>query len=265
MFILCDVNEQATNPKVVSRLREVFPNLDSTQTLAFGDVNIILDDGSILAIERKRASDFLGSIADGRVFRQVERMANGAKWSCIILEGTIEFDKDDMTICDGEKTQWRGSSVRGAMLSIMWSGCPIIFSSQSYYPNMVADIYQFCCKPEIHHQSLGRKRIVTFPPIELKEEIVAAFPGIGLKRARSLFEFTESKNNGASTLAEAFAWISAFPLIQSKSRPEGWGDKTVENFRVAMGLKANEFLDIKEDKNLEIVPNKSKEKKGKKK
>jgi len=261
MFIMVDTNEQATNPKVVDRLLKVFPNLQLTN-LAFGDVNAILDDGNILAIERKRAEDFLGSIADGRVFRQVEQMSNGAKWCCIIIEGQFEFDDEDMAVVNGNETKWRGASVRGAMMAIQWAGCPIIFTSQSGFPYTVLDIIQFCSKPDIHRQSLGRKRIVTFPPIELKEEIIAAFPGIGLKRAKDLFEFVEGQSDtGTGTLAEAFAWITAFPLIASKSRPAGWGDKTVENFRTAMGLKSQEFLDLKEDKNLEVEKPKQKEKK----
>lgn len=247
MFVLCDTNEQTTNPKVVERLQKVFPNLQVTN-LVFGDVNIILDDGNILAIERKRADDFLGSIADGRVFRQVEQMAHGSKWSCIIIEGSFSFNKDDMTVIEGRETNWRGASVRGAMMAIQWSGCPIIQSTQETYPYVIADIISFCSKPDIHQQSLGRHRIVTFPPIDLREEIIAAFPGIGVKRARALFEFAGSQHNGISTLAEALCWVTSFPLINDKSRPDGWGNIIVKNFRIALGLKDNEFLDIKEQK-----------------
>jgi ERCC4-type nuclease len=251
MFVMVDTNEQSTNPVVVARLQQVFPNLQIT-TLLCGDVNIILDDGAILAVERKQAGDFLGSIADGRVFRQVERMAAGAKWSCIILTGALSFDKDDMAVIDGRATNWKGASVRGAMMAIQWAGCPIIGSTEEMYPYVLNDIIQFCSKPSEHQQTLGRKRVVTFPPVELKEEIIAAFPGVGLKRAQALFEFVEGKNNpeeGAS-LSEALSWISAFHLIAEKSRPEGWGNKTVLNVRTALGLQPNQILDIKEQKDV---------------
>jgi len=247
MFILVDSNEQATNPKVLSRMQRVFPNLQITQ-LPFGDVNIVLDDGNILAVERKMPGDFLGSIGDGRVFRQVEAMSNGAKWCVIIIEGTFEFTQNDMVRIGLETTNWKGSSVRGAMMAIQWSGCPIVFTYPDNYPYVIADMIEFCNKPDIHRQSLGRKRIVTFPPIELKEEIVSAFPGIGLKRAKALFEFAGSQHDGISTLAEALCWVSSFPKIASKSRPEGWGDKTVTNFRGALGLRDDEYIDIKEEK-----------------
>lgn len=248
MFILVDQNEQATNAPVVQRLKRTFPNL-SVENLAFGDVNIILDDGTILAIERKRARDFLGSIGDGRLFRQVEQMSNGAKWCCVIVEGSFEFSENDMCIVDGEETNWRGASVRGAMMAIQWAGCPILFTEN--FPSAVVDVIQFCSKPDVHYQALGRKRIVSFPPVELKEEIIAAFPGIGLKKARSLFEFAGAKNDGVSTLAEALCWATVLPMINPKGRPEGWGDKILLNFRAALGLKENEYLDIKEEKKKE--------------
>lgn len=279
MFIMVDTNEQAhrnvNNPKrpvdeyskSVARLLKVFPNLQITP-LDFGDINIILDDASILAIERKTADDFVGSIGGGHIFRQVEDMSNGSKWCCIIVEGTIEFNKDDMTVINGEVSNWTGSSVRGAMMAIQWAGCPILFTRTQDFPYTVADVISFCSKPDVHRQSLGRKRIVTFPPIMLKEEIMSAFPGVGLKRTKALFEFANDKNKNddhEATLSEALCWASSLHLIDKRHRPEGWGDKTVENFRAAMGLKTIEVLDIKEDKHLEVVPYKPKSKTKKEK
>lgn len=244
MFILVDSNEQATNPKVVKKIQKIFPNLEIT-SLAFGDMNIVLDDGNILAIERKRAGDFLGSIADGRLFRQVQKMSDGSKWCCIIIEGIFEFSENDMVVIDGEETNWKGASVRGAMMAVQWAGCPIIFTLENNFADTVLDIVQFVSKPDTHWQSLGRKKIISFPPITLKEEIISAFPGVGLKRAKSLFAFIELQDkNHESTLAEALGWISMFPMISPKSRPEGWGDKTVLNFITALGLEEGYVIDI---------------------
>ena len=97
------------------------------------------------------------------------------------------------------------------------------------------------------------KRIVTFPPIDQRVEIVASFPGIGLKRAESLLRFAKAQldtgdpEDEYSTIAEALTWASAFNFIPSKSRPEGWGDKTVQNFRLALGLDKDQYIDIKKD------------------
>lgn len=247
-----------SNIRMVKRLQKYFPKLQQGP-LTCGDINVILDGGGILAIERKRAGDFLGSVGNGRIFRQVERMAENATWSCIIVEGLISFDLDDMAviptfdkqdrITGHETTGWRGVSVRGAMYAIQWSGCPIITIEPQSLPNIVADLIQFCSKPSEHTQSLGRKRYVTFPPVTLSEEIISSFPGVGLKRAKALLEFTETNNDkSTATLAEALSWGSVLDLIDRKSRPEGWGDKTIEMFRTTLGLETGE-LTIQENKN----------------
>jgi len=250
MIVIVDSNEEATNPKIVKSLKRLFPKL-KVQQLTSGDLNVVLDNGEVLAIERKEAGDFLSSIGDGRVFRQVEAMSNNSKWCAIVIQGIISFDEDDMTIVDGRETKWKGASVRGAMLAIQWSGCPIIYTASFPYgyAEIVADIIKFCSKPEVHHQSLGRKRIVTFPPISLSEEIVAAFPGIGLKRSRALINYAKDMDRSTDvSLAKSLCWATYLPKFAYKSRPEGWGDKVVANFRLSLGLGQNEYLTIEEKK-----------------
>jgi ERCC4-type nuclease len=123
MFIIVDKNEEVNSPHVVERLRRFFPALEC-ETLDCGDIKIILEGGNVLAIERKRAGDFLGSIGDGRLFNQVERMSKSSKWCCVIIEGQISYDKDDMAVIpvydrsgnmiSAEVTGWHGAS------SVVW-------------------------------------------------------------------------------------------------------------------------------------------------
>lgn len=277
MFIMLDQNEgidrnriragvkgtgTLSNQRAVERFKNYFGEIQFAE-LACGDINVILDNGKLLAVERKRPNDFLGSIASGRLFRQVENMAQNAAWSCVIVEGLFMFDKNDMAmipvyskddtkIIKYEETNWRGASVRGAMYAIQWSGCPIITVEPTAVPRVVHNLASFCMKPAEHAQALGRKRIVTFPPITLPEEIVSALPGVGLKRARALLEFAQKQNDNKErvmSLAETLSWASMLRLIDAKSRPEGWGDKTITNVRTALGLVMGEYLVIHEDKN----------------
>jgi len=253
-----EASKDPSNIRMVKRLQKYFPKLQQG-ALTCGDINIVLDGGGVLAIERKRAGDFLGSIGSGRIFRQVENMAKNAAWSCVVIEGLISFNQDDMAVIPifdkqdrvtgHETTGWRGVSVRRAMYAIQWSGCPILAIEPASLPSIVADLMQFCSKPSEHTQSLGRKRYVTFPPITLSEEIVSSFPGVGAKRGRALLEFAQKKNETETgTLGEALSWGSMLNLIDRKVRPEGWGDKTIENFRTTLGLQTGEFLTIQEDK-----------------
>ena len=255
MLVLVDTNERDSNDKHgrkkhLERIQTVFPEAKAVN-LKVGDVNIVLDDGSIIAVERKTAGDFVGSIADGHIFRQVEAMNDNAKWSCVVVEGSIKFDKKDMVVTDGRETNWKGVSVRGAQYAIMWSGCPILPTTVERYPWTLLEIAKFCTKPEQHVQSLGHKRIVTFPPVELDTEILSAFPGVGIKKAKSLQQFAmRNSEREVGGLAESLAWASCFPLLEKTSLPEGWGTAMAANLRATLGLAPWEFLDIKEDKQL---------------
>lgn len=249
MIVFIDKNEKATNPKMVAAIKTVFKKA-KLDKLEFGDVNIVLDNGDVLSIERKMAGDFLGSIGDGRVFRQVEKMSQNAKWSVIVLQGKLEFDDEDMTIADGRQTNWKGNSVRNAMLSIEFSGCPIIGidDNPNTFVSIILDLIKFCSKPDVHHQKLGMRRIITFPPITVAEDIIAAFPNIGLKRARALMKYQADMNEGVQSLGQALCWIARFDRIAYQSRPEGWGNKIISNMRIHLGLGDNEYLTIEEVK-----------------
>lgn len=259
------------NQRAMKRFEEYFGELQFAE-LTCGDINVILDDGKLLAIERKRPGDFLGSIANGRLFRQVENMAKNAMWSCILVEGLFHFDDTDMAcipvydkseekVLNYERTNWKGASVRGAMFAIQFSGCPIITTNPIGVPRIVHDIATFCSKPAEHAQSMGRRRIVSFPPISYPEEVISSLPLVGLKRARTLLEFAKVKNGNKErvvSLAEALSWASMLNLIDKAHRPEGWGNKTIENVRVALGLELGEYLIVQEDKQ-EVAERKKRE------
>lgn len=244
MIIIADSNEQATSPETISNLQKVFPKVLISK-LSSGDLNIILEDGSILAIERKEIHDFLASIGDGRLFAQVENMATHAKYSVIVITGTLGYTKDDMAIANGEITNWHGASVRGAMYAVMFSACPVFLVNKENYASLCLELSEFVTKEDQRLQR-NHKRIVTFPPVEDEVDILCAFPDVGLKRANSLMDFIGGKN-GNGTLAEAMSWVSALPLIPAESRPQYWGMKSIDKFRKTLGLKENQYLEIREE------------------
>lgn len=246
MIILADVNEQTTSPETISNLQKTFEKI-IISNLSCGDLNIILENGDKLAIERKEIHDFLASIGDGRLFDQVERMANEAKYSAVIITGTLGYTQEDMVIANGEVTNWNGVSVRGALFSVMYSACPVFMINKEHYGELCKEIAEFVSKEDQHFQK-SHKRIVTFPPVEPEIDILCAFPDVGLKRANALIDFISGRE-GNGTLAEALSWISAFPLIKYESRPQGWGNKIVDKFRKVLGLKENQYLVIQEEEN----------------
>lgn len=240
MIVIVDSNEQATNPRIVDKLREVFPHL-AVSKLTCGDINVITDSGKTIAIERKEVGDLLGSIADGRVFRQVENMAMNSNYSAIVTIGKITYDREDMVVIDDKQTNWKGKSVRAAIADIMWSACPVIQASDSSFPYVVRELVQFCDKPAERKQL--KPRPVYFPPVPDSTQILAGLPGVGLKRAESLLYFV-GRNGERGTLIDALIWATALDLLKEDVRPEGWGSGTIRNVREALGLKEGERLAI---------------------
>src|SRR5688572_2398617 len=145
MIVVVDQSEKSSNPAVYNFIKKSFSNVivadlphrvhGNTKVTA-GDINIPMDDGNILAIERKTPEDFLNSIVSGHIFDQVEVMSQHAKYCAIVVTGGFVYSKnaDDVGVfTDNEKeiknTNWkkRGSAVRGAIRTIEASGCPIEF------------------------------------------------------------------------------------------------------------------------------------------
>ena len=241
MLIVVDSNEQATNPKVVDSLKKMFPDL-TVGALSVGDIHVPLPTG-LLVIERKGASDFLSSISDGRIFSQVERMAEIAEFSVVVVHGSLGYNEKDFVLVNGKETNWNGYSVRASMLAIQLSGCALVRCSDAYFPKTVSEIIAMAAKPE-HRQKPNRGRSITFPPVDQRVEILSQFPGVGAKRAESLLRFVGNAGE-LGRLCDALDWATAFSLIKESDRAKDWGEKTLSNFRVILGLLPNEVLSVR--------------------
>ena len=102
----------------VGELLEIRGHEVSHRRLLFGDYLI---DGK-LVVERKTANDFVISIIDGRLFRQIQRMRKVRLRAVLMIEGDPYRTGHAIT----------PEAVRGALLSIsvVWQ-VPVIFSSST--------------------------------------------------------------------------------------------------------------------------------------
>lgn len=258
MILIVDKNEKDTNPKIVKQLEKMFSKVIVTNlphrefggtSVTAGDINIPLDDGSLLAIERKTPNDFLNSIASGHLFDQIEVMAQNAKYSAIIITGIISYgEKNDMVFADGEQTNWKGTSIRAVFSVAQYSGCVVLCCPASKYPDMIAELYNTVNKPD-KRQSIRKNRIITFPPVDERLEFLAQLPGVGLKLAESLLIFAgvmdkDADELGYGTVASALHWASLLSQIDKDSRPAGWGAAKILTVRKFMGLKADQYIGL---------------------
>jgi len=223
-----------------------------------GDLNVILDDGAMLAFERKEVHDFLASIGDGRAKKQVEAMATDSKIKVysIIVEGSLQINyQTDMVVANGEITRWSGARVRMSLFDIEASACPVMFTPQGTYAELAKEIVEHVERRGFEQFQQSHFRVTNFPEAKLGQDVFMAFSGIGQVRSDSMWEFLSNnkvfkdpdEGKHRPTLAEALCWGSSMKLIPKASRPRGWGNGAIDSLREDLGLKDNEYLEIRRE------------------
>ena len=163
------VDQRERNVELLDSLCELGIE-SSIDTLDIGDYLI----SDRLCIERKTVPDFEKSIIDGRLFDQIERMKKAYELPIIVLEGDLSEFK------------LKHNVINGTIVSIyIRYGIPVITSNS---PQDTASIILTMAKQEQNGtreptRKNGRR---AFSDAEYMENVIANFPGIGLKLARLL-------------------------------------------------------------------------------
>jgi ERCC4-type nuclease len=202
--VVYDPNEKRAH--VIRYLRKFEDVVIVERPLEIADYLVQSSEGTI-AIERKKASDFLSSITDGRLFTQIEHL-QGYEDARIILEGAI-FTKVKMGACfcidtlgkpfnkrKGARTQpmttWatrhfiHPHSLTSIFKKIQDSGIAIIPSGSAYD---TADLLHFwATKGEKTEQLEIRRKVKTETDYDRQLFIIAGLPGIGAVQATELLK-----------------------------------------------------------------------------
>lgn len=239
-----DKNSKKEKEKYVKQLKEYFSNVISANTRI--DVQVPLDNGKKIAIERKNPMDFLASIADGRLKKQIEYMHSKADFVGVIVTGKLNW-ANEKVIADDVMTDWKSVSIRGMIRVIMMSGTMIDYCPPSRYAEQIKEIVVTCSGD--HSKGFVKRRIVTFPPIPEDIQILARFPGLSIELAERAFIWAkmmegDRSENEYATLAQTLHWISIMNTIDKSSRPEGWGQAKVLTVRKMLGLVSNEYIGV---------------------
>lgn len=261
-LVLVDKNEQ-NNKEHYKQLVSYFPKVlavnlphrdygtgEFRKHVTSGDLNIPLDSGELLAVERKTVDDFLNSIANRHIFHQVEIMAQNAKYSAVIVTGVLSYtNKGDMAKADGYETGWTGVRVRAVIAEIQYSGCPVLFCPHDLFCQSVLELYHIVNKSSDTRQGITKNRILTFPPVDARVEFLAQLPGVGIKLAEALLKLAgkmgKTKDaDGYGTLASALHWLSIVLSLHPSERPKGWGKEKVLTARKFFGLAGDEYLAV---------------------
>ncbi len=165
---------------VVEELKEFGNMIIQRKRLDVGDY--LLDDN--LLVERKTIYDFCHSIKDGRLFKQVARLAKNPIQACIILEGKNKTFKE---------TKFSPQAIQGVLLSISLAfKVPVLRtkSPKETVQVMIQSFKQLTKDPledqRIHPRPFFFKKRIDPLLLARKIHILEGFPGIGIDRAEKL-------------------------------------------------------------------------------
>lgn len=166
------VDQRERNAELVSGLERLGCEIEF-RTAPVGDY--IVSDR--VCVERKTISDFEGSIINGRLFDQLERLGETYELPILVLEG------------DRETFRMKHNVINGTIVAVYIDyGIPVLFSNG---PANTAEIIASVAKRE---QS-GKKREPSmkgaaraYTNNQFQEYVVGNLPGVGPKLARSLLK-----------------------------------------------------------------------------
>lgn len=168
------VDHREKNSLVISELASLGADIEMKQ-LPVADFLI-----KNTAIERKTINDFLNSMINKRLTRQLEELQQYDK-RLLIIEGLSERDLYNDNINDGINP----NAIRGFLLSIVLKHkVPIIFSKD--YRDTAKFLIILARKQENELSLRARKK--AFSKREQLQYILEGFPGIGPKTARKLLK-----------------------------------------------------------------------------
>ena len=193
----------------------------SVAQLEHGDLWATSDDGQLIAIERKTSDDLLNTLAADRLFLQVSGLRTVSPWSYLVVTGQFYRGADGKVITDRGPTGWTWAAVQGALLTVQELGVGVVFAGTDFdYEPTVLRLGN-----RQHDPTLVVPPAKAVKALTAGEAILAALPGIGIERARSLLERHES---AAAALAE-------LTDMTAESTP-GIAEVTKRNIREALGL-----------------------------
>ncbi|RLI84096.1 DNA repair protein [Archaeoglobales archaeon] len=136
---------------------------------------LVYHQGYAVAIERKSASDYISSIADGRFFNQIHDLSRSYQLSFLCIVGRPDFSRI------------KRDAFIGSLLSIP------LKTEQRVIPIQVESDEEFCLILKSLNRQLERGNLKTAPRlrrVDAEDSIamLTAIPGIGVEKARRLLE-----------------------------------------------------------------------------
>ena len=168
-------DDRECKSEVIASLLQIEDVDVSIQRLSLGDYQI----DNRLIVERKTLKDFMVSIIDGRLFKQMIRLANSNFKSVLILEGTVG---------DTVELGMTREALQGALITVsLILGIPVLRSRD---PSETAKLMVYIGR-QIESMAMGGVQRHGYRPKNKRKRqlfILQGLPGVGPERANRLLE-----------------------------------------------------------------------------
>lgn len=209
MKIVVDHRE---NEEFKSLISDIFPD-STTALLNVGD--IVIDDK--VCFEHKQPADFISSLFDGRLFRQIHEMEDNYKHFYIIISGNIT----DIINIVPEKYE----HIIGAISSCFVRGCPVIFTDNYIIMcNLIKKLSSKHTDGRIRTKPIRKSSIV-----DEKLRLICSLPGISEKKGKELLKKFKSPR--------AILTADAYELMKVDGIGEKTAKKIVETVRLPLKFR----------------------------
>jgi Fanconi anemia group M protein len=164
-----------------------------------------------VAVERKTSSDFLSSMIDGRLFRQIEELKSNFRSPLLIIEGNGLFN---------DERKIHPNAIRGALASISIDyGVPILVTENNME---TAEMLFAIAKREQLERNKSvavRGRKAKRSANEMQEYLVSGLPKINRAKARALLKHFGTPERVFTATQEELVQVGGIgPLLAKKIR-----------------------------------------------
>lgn len=199
-------------------------------TMVTGDI-MLIESSKMMLIERKGAPDLLNSMADGSLVEQISRLVEATKFPLLLTHGSLLCNKDGKVVANGRDSRWDWWALQMQLVSLQAGGCMHLhMNTTKEIPEAIKYLSKWLARDD--HLRVYRKERIPFLMPFRGLEVLAALPGIGVKRAKDCLEHYGS-----------VGWaLTGLTCVEKCFLPAGVAGGTVSKIREELGLREYERL-----------------------
>ena len=206
----------------------------ATRALDAGDIRILTSDGDVIAVERKTASDFINSVADGRLFLQAARLRALTPYAYLLVDGLISRGRAGQVIHGGRDTGFSWVAWQGASATVQELGVVVLEFPEGDFEEAVLGLVK-------RHRGEVRPARRALAAGDPALAVLTSLPGIGLERALALLKTCGTAGYALWALTETHprTWTNT---PEGATAIGGIGPATKAAVRATLGLEAGQCL-----------------------